>query len=123
MLAARCLQVIHLRNLPFDVTVEDIRELCAPWGQVVAIKDQVGSNRNQAFVEFATLEQAIALVSHYAHAAEPAKIRTRPTYLSYSGRDKLTNVTPSAVNPTPVLMATISSISVGLACLEPGWGA
>lgn len=35
-------QVVHLRNLPFDITIEEIRELCAPWGTVMAVKDKVG---------------------------------------------------------------------------------
>lgn len=36
-------QVIHLRNLPFDVTLEEIREFCAPWGTIVALKDKAGA--------------------------------------------------------------------------------
>lgn len=30
-----------MRNLPFDVRDDEIRDLCAPWGQVVAIKSKV----------------------------------------------------------------------------------
>ncbi len=37
------LQVIHFRNLPFDLTGEEIREFCAPWGTVVAVKEKVGA--------------------------------------------------------------------------------
>lgn len=39
--------------------------------------------KNQAFVEFQAIEQAIAIVTHYAQAPEPAKFRGRPTWLSY----------------------------------------
>jgi hypothetical protein len=113
-LAAR-LQVVHLRNLPFDVTLEEIRELCAPWGTIVAMKDKVGGNRNQAFVEFATLEQALAIVKHYQSAVEPAKFRGRPSWLSFSGRDRLTNVAASNDNPTPVLQVTVNNIAVRVA--------
>ncbi len=38
-------QVIHLRNLPYDVLDDEIRDLCAPWGQVVAVKSKVGCCR------------------------------------------------------------------------------
>ena len=34
-------QVIHMRNLAFDITPEELREFCSPFGQVVAIKSQV----------------------------------------------------------------------------------
>ncbi|EFN51690.1 hypothetical protein CHLNCDRAFT_139935 [Chlorella variabilis] len=102
-------KVIHLRNLPFDVTLEEIREFCAPWGTIV------GGNRNQAFVEFATLEQAMAIVSHYQSSPEPAKFRGRSSWLSFSGRDRLTNVTPSTDSPTPVLQVNVINIQPDLA--------
>ncbi|KAL4434387.1 hypothetical protein ABPG75_000828 [Micractinium tetrahymenae] len=107
-------KVIHLRNLPFEVTVEEIRELCAPWGTVVAVKDKVGNMKNQAFVEFQAIEQAIAIVTHYAQSPEPAKLRGRPTWLSYSGRDKLTNVSPVTDSPTPTLQITLAHLPAEL---------
>lgn len=161
---------MHFRNLPFDLTVEEIRELCAPWGTVVAVKDkasgasvasgraargftmhlppapavvrdrsascyskagpctatshrlgrthkrpptgprsavapyllQVGNMKNQAFVEFQAIEQAIAIVTHYAHSPEPAKFRGRPTWLSYRCRQGAGNWVslPAAVGGT-----------------------
>ncbi|KAL4428583.1 hypothetical protein ABPG77_008895 [Micractinium sp. CCAP 211/92] len=107
-------KVVHFRNLPFDLTVEEIRELCAPWGTVVAVKDKVGNMKNQAFVEFQAIEQAIAIVTHYAQAPEPAKFRGRPTWLSYSGRDKLTNVSPVTDSPTPTLQITLAHVPAEL---------
>lgn len=44
---------------------------------------QVGANRNQSFVEFATIDQAVSIVTHYSRSAEPGKLRGRPTWLSY----------------------------------------
>ena len=108
----RRVQVVHLRNLPFDVTIEEIRDFCAPWGTIVAVKDKVGGNKNQAFVEFATLEQAISIVTRYQHSPEPAKFRGRPSWLSFSGRDKLTNVQPGTDAPTPVLQVSVNNIMV-----------
>ncbi|GAB4815695.1 hypothetical protein N2152v2_002741 [Parachlorella kessleri] len=123
-------KVIHVRNLPFDVSDDEIRDLCVPWGQVVAVKSklrpvqQVGANKNQAFVEMAHIQQSMALVGHYQHSAEPAKIvtlghcqhsvepakvRGRPAYLNYSGRDRLTNLTSTDI-PTPVLHVQINDI-------------
>lgn len=108
-------RVIHLRNLPFDLSIEEIRELCAPFGTVVAVKDKVGSMRNQAFVEFASIEQSVGIVSHFQTSTTPAAFRGRPTWLSYSGRDKLTNVNPTTDQPTPVLQVSIKSIPAELA--------
>lgn len=73
---------------------------------------QVGPQKNQAFVEMAFVQQAMAIVQHYQSSGEPAKIRGRPTFINYSGRDKLTNITSSDV-PTPVLQAAMNDIQVG----------
>ncbi|KAI7839724.1 hypothetical protein COHA_006528 [Chlorella ohadii] len=108
-------KVIHFRNLPFDLTGEEIREFCAPWGTVVAVKEKVGANKNQCFVEFASIDQALSIVNHYASSANPASFRGRPTWLSYSGRDKLTNVSPTSDTPTPVLQVTVTNIAPDLA--------
>lgn len=73
---------------------------------------QVGPQKNQAFVEMAFVQQAMAIVQHYQSSGEPAKIRGRPTFINYSGRDKLTNITSSDV-PTAVLQAAMNDIQVG----------
>lgn len=44
---------------------------------------QVGGMRNQAFVEFASIEQAMAIVTHFQRSGQPAQLRGRPTWLSY----------------------------------------
>ncbi|PSC75810.1 polypyrimidine tract-binding-like protein 1 isoform X1 [Micractinium conductrix] len=103
-------RVIHLRNLPFELTLDEIREFCSPFGTVVAIKEKIGPLKNQAFVEFSTIEQAVQIVTYWNTASEQAQFRGRPTWLSYSGRDKLTNVLPTTDNPTPVLQITIPGI-------------
>lgn len=41
------------------------------------------SPSEQAFVEFAQLDQACAIVAYYSQSSDPAKIRGRPTWLSY----------------------------------------
>jgi hypothetical protein len=45
-------KVLHLRNLPWECTEEELIELGKPFGTVVNTKCNVGANRNQAFIEF-----------------------------------------------------------------------
>ena len=45
-------KVLHLRNLPWECTDDELVELCRPFGKIVNTKCNVGANRNQAFVEF-----------------------------------------------------------------------
>jgi polypyrimidine tract-binding protein 2 len=45
-------KVLHLRNMPWECTEEELVELCKPFGRVVNTMCNVGANRNQAFVEF-----------------------------------------------------------------------
>lgn len=45
-------KVLHLRNLPWECTEEELIELGKPFGKVVNTKCNVGANRNQAFIEF-----------------------------------------------------------------------
>lgn len=40
----------------------------------VALPAQIGPNKNQAFVEFADIQQSIAIVSHFQRGSEPAKV-------------------------------------------------
>ncbi|CAJ2676083.1 unnamed protein product [Trifolium pratense] len=74
-------KVLHLRNLPWECTEEELIELGKPFGHVVNTKRNVGSNRNQAFIEFADLNQAIAMISYYASLSEPAQVRGKTVYL------------------------------------------
>lgn len=45
-------KVLHLRNLPWECTEEELIELGKPFGKVVNTKCNVGANKNQAFIEF-----------------------------------------------------------------------
>jgi RNA recognition motif-containing protein len=45
-------RVLHMRNLPWECSEEELIELCKPFGKVVNTKVNVGANHNQAFVEF-----------------------------------------------------------------------
>ena len=67
--------MLHIRNLPYETTEEELRELCAPFGRLVQSKLNVGANKNQAFVEFPDQASAINMVSYFASSADPAKVR------------------------------------------------
>ncbi|CAI5976004.1 unnamed protein product [Closterium sp. NIES-65] len=107
-------KVLHVRNLPWEATEEELSELCKPFGRVVNTKTSVGANRNQAFVEFADLNQAIAMVSYYASSSEPAQVRGKAVYLQYSTRQEITtsNKTGDSTSGN-VLLVTIEGVEAG----------
>ena len=61
--------MIHLRNLPPEATAEEVRELCAPWGPIVAVKDKVcgrgGGSGSTAAARVAGLLPITAAVATY----------------------------------------------------------
>ena len=67
--------MLHIRNLPYETTEEELRELCSPFGPVVQTKLNVGANKNQAFVEFPEQSMGINMVTYFANSADPAKVR------------------------------------------------
>ena len=67
--------MLHIRNLPYETTEEELRELCAPFGPIVQTKLNVGANKNQAFVEFPEQSMGINMVTYFANSADPAKVR------------------------------------------------
>lgn len=54
-------KVLHLRNLQWECTEEELVELCKPFGKIVNSRCNVDANRNQAFVEFVTTPLSILL--------------------------------------------------------------
>ncbi|CAI5509888.1 unnamed protein product [Closterium sp. Naga37s-1] len=107
-------KVLHVRNLPWEATEEELSELCKPFGRVVNTKTSVGANRNQAFVEFADLNQAIAMVSYYASSSEPAQVRGKAVYLQYSTRQEITTSNKTGDSSSGnVLLVTIEGVEAG----------
>eukprot|EP00249_Psilotum_nudum_P022524 c28548_g2_i1 orf=1-387(-) len=106
-------KVIHLRNLPWECSEEELVELCKHFGKVINTKLNVGANRNQAFVEFADLNQAISMVSYYASSSEPAQIRGRTVYLQYSNRQEIVNSKSSGDLASNVLLVSIEGVEAG----------
>ncbi|MED6144959.1 hypothetical protein PIB30_020431 [Stylosanthes scabra] len=106
-------KVLHLRNLPWECTDDELVELCRPFGKIVNTKCNVGANRNQAFVEFADLNQAISMVSYYASSSEPAQVRGKTVYIQYSNRHEIVNNKSPGDVPGNVLLVTIEGVEAG----------
>uniref|UniRef100_A0A7N2L112 RRM domain-containing protein n=1 Tax=Quercus lobata TaxID=97700 RepID=A0A7N2L112_QUELO len=106
-------KVLHLRNLPWECTEEELIELCKPFGKIVNTKCNVGANRNQAFVEFGDLNQAISMVSYYASSSEPAQVRGKTVYIQYSNRHEIVNNKSPGDVPGNVLLVTIEGVEAG----------
>ncbi|KAM0936185.1 putative RNA recognition motif domain, nucleotide-binding alpha-beta plait domain superfamily [Dioscorea sansibarensis] len=111
-------KALHLRNLPWDCTAEEIFELCKPFGEIVNTKCNVGGNRNQAFVEFAGPDQAISMLSYYVSSSEPVQVRGKTVYIQYSSRREIVNNSKSsddiAGNVLLVTMEGVQPIDVGI---------
>ncbi|XP_065018308.1 polypyrimidine tract-binding protein homolog 1 isoform X3 [Musa acuminata AAA Group] len=73
----------------------------------------VGANKNQAFVEFVDLNQAISMVSYYASSSEPAQVRGKTVYIQYSNRQEITNNKSGGDVPGNVLLVTIEGVEAG----------
>ncbi|CAL9068582.1 unnamed protein product [Musa banksii] len=111
-------KVLHLRNLPWECTEEELVELCKPFGKIVNTKCNVGANHNQAFVEFAELNQAISMISYYASSSEPAQVRGKTVYIQYSNRQEIVNNKASGEVVGNVLLVTIEGVEAGDVSIE-----
>jgi RNA recognition motif. (a.k.a. RRM, RBD, or RNP domain) len=69
-------KVLHIRNLPYETTQDELEDLSRPFGKIVKTKLNVGTNRNQAFIEFPDTQSAVNMVHHFMSSAEPAKVCT-----------------------------------------------
>lgn len=103
-------KVLHIRNLPYETTEEELRELCAPFGRLVQSKLNVGANKNQAFVEFPDQASAINMVSYFASSADPAKVRGKTVYLQYSTRQEIVHSKQPLDGPSNVLLVTMDNL-------------
>ncbi|KAF1001997.1 polypyrimidine tract-binding protein homolog 2-like [Apium graveolens] len=111
-------KVLHLRNLPWECTEDELIELGKPFGKVVNTKCNVGANRNQAFIEFAELNQAIAMISYFASSSEAAQVRGKTVYLQYSNRQEIVNNKTTADVAGNVLLVTIEGNDARLVSIE-----
>ncbi|XP_027152651.1 LOW QUALITY PROTEIN: polypyrimidine tract-binding protein homolog 1-like [Coffea eugenioides] len=114
MVSINALKVLHLRNLPWECSEEELIELCNPFGKVVNTKCNAGSYRNQAFIEFVDLSQAINMVNYYASSSEPAHVRGKTVYIQYSNRHEIVNnKSPGDVPGNDLLVIMIEGVEAG----------
>ncbi|XP_034534223.1 polypyrimidine tract-binding protein 3-like isoform X2 [Notolabrus celidotus] len=91
---AQCVpsRVLHLRQLPVDVSEQEVLALALPFGRVSKLITLKA--KNQAFLEMASEEAAVAMVNYYTSA--PPTVRNQPVFIQYSNHrelktDNLTN--------------------------------
>uniref|UniRef100_UPI0037E91DA1 polypyrimidine tract-binding protein 3-like isoform X2 n=1 Tax=Semicossyphus pulcher TaxID=241346 RepID=UPI0037E91DA1 len=91
---AQCVpsRVLHLRQLPADVSEQEVLALALPFGRVSKLITLRA--KNQAFLEMASEEAAVTMVNYYTSA--PPTIRNQPIFIQYSNHrelktDNLTN--------------------------------
>ncbi|RVW26728.1 Polypyrimidine tract-binding protein-like 2 [Vitis vinifera] len=89
-------KVLHLRNLPWECTEEELIELGKPFD----------------------LNQAIAMISYYASSSEPAQVRGKTVYLQYSNRQEIVNNKTSADVAGNVLLVTIEGADARLVSID-----
>ncbi|KAK1284862.1 hypothetical protein QJS10_CPB20g02041 [Acorus calamus] len=90
-------KVLHLRNLPWECTEEELVESGSP---------SAGSSTPN-------VNQAIAMISYYASSADPAQIRGKTVYLQYSNRHEIVNNKPAGDVPSNVLLVTVEGVDAG----------
>ncbi|KZC07870.1 Polypyrimidine tract-binding protein 1 [Dufourea novaeangliae] len=78
-------RVIHIRNIPNEVSVGEIVHLGAPFGRVTNVL--VLKGKNQAFLEMADENVATAMVAYYATCI--AQLRGRIVYVQFSNHREL----------------------------------
>ncbi|XP_054468960.1 polypyrimidine tract-binding protein 3-like [Anoplopoma fimbria] len=84
--------VLHLRQLPADVSEQEVIALALRFGRVSKLITLKA--KHQAFLEMASEEAAVTMVNYYTSA--PPTIRNQPIYIQYSTHrelktDNLTN--------------------------------
>lgn len=88
-------RVIHIRNIPSDVTEAEIIHLGLPFGRVTNVL--VLKGKNQAFLEMGDEASATAMVNYFSSCM--AQLRGRAVYVQYSNHKELkTDQTHSNAN-------------------------
>uniref|UniRef100_A0A1I7ZRC0 RRM domain-containing protein n=1 Tax=Steinernema glaseri TaxID=37863 RepID=A0A1I7ZRC0_9BILA len=78
-------KVVHLRNIPSDFTDLELLQFCMPFGRIVNYLLLKG--KNQAFVEYESLDEAQRIV--LATEAYPTAVRGRTMFVQYSMHQEL----------------------------------
>ncbi|KAL3201731.1 hypothetical protein MRX96_042836 [Rhipicephalus microplus] len=78
-------RVVHIRNIPNDASDTDIVHLGVPFGKVTNVLQLKG--KNQAFLEMADENSAVAMVDYFAKASPT--VRGRMVYVQFSNHREL----------------------------------
>jgi len=78
-------RVIHIRNIPNDVTEAEIIHLGIPFGRVTNVL--VLKGKNQAFLEMEEETSAVAMVNYFTNCV--AQLRERSVYVQFSNHTTL----------------------------------
>lgn len=78
-------RVIHIRNIPSDVTEAEIIHLGIPFGRVTNVL--VLKGKNQAFLEMEDEQSATAMVNYFTNCV--AQLRERSVYVQFSTHQEL----------------------------------
>lgn len=78
-------RVIHIRNIPSDVSESEIIHLGLPFGRVTNVL--VLKGKNQAFLEMGDETSATSMVNYFANAM--AQLRGRAVYVQFSNHKEL----------------------------------
>ncbi|XP_046479345.1 polypyrimidine tract-binding protein 1 isoform X4 [Neodiprion pinetum] len=113
-------RVIHIRNIPNEVTEAEIVHLGIPFGRVTNVL--VLKGKNQAFLEMADEGAAATMVTYYASCV--AQLRGRAVYVQFSNHRELkTDQTHSnAVSSPTNIIANPSNNANAQAALQAAQG-
>ncbi|NXI95966.1 PTBP3 protein, partial [Psophia crepitans] len=78
-------RVLHLRQIPNDVTEAEVISLALPFGKVTNLLMLKG--KSQAFLEMASEEAAVTMVNYYTPATP--YLRSQPVYIQFSNHREL----------------------------------
>ena len=78
-------KVIHIRNIPNDVTEAEIIHLGIPFGRVTNVL--VLKGKNQAFLEMEEESSAVSMVNYFTNCV--AQLRERSVYVQFSNHTSL----------------------------------
>ncbi|XP_035165976.1 polypyrimidine tract-binding protein 3 [Oxyura jamaicensis] len=105
-------RVLHLRQIPSDVTEAEVISLGLPFGKVTNLLMLKG--KSQAFLEMASEEAAVTMVNYYTPVTP--LLRSQPIYIQYSNHRELkTDNLPNQARAQAALQAVNAVQSGSLA--------
>ncbi|NXK53481.1 PTBP3 protein, partial [Chauna torquata] len=105
-------RVLHLRQIPSDVTEAEVISLGLPFGKVTNLLMLKG--KSQAFLEMASEEAAVTMVNYYTPVTP--HLRSQPVYIQYSNHRELkTDNLPNQARAQAALQAVNAVQSGSLA--------